>query len=55
MTAATVALAGAEVLAVADGRTPATAAATAVFRPDEPLPALRTWPAHPLCGCTWPA
>ena len=55
VTAATVALAGAEVLAVADGRTPATAAATAVFRPDEPLPALRTWPAHPLCGCTWPA
>jgi hypothetical protein len=53
VTTATVAFTAAEVLAVVDGRTPATAEATAVFRPGDPLPALRTWPAHPLCGCTW--
>jgi hypothetical protein len=53
--AAAVALAVSEVVAMIEGRVTVTGEATAVFGPGGPLPELRIWPLHPLCGCSWQA
>ena len=46
------ALAAAEILAHLDGRTPRTRGATYEVALPDVLPRLRTWAAHPDCGCT---
>jgi len=53
VTAAVAALAAAEVLAQVEGRSPATAGATATLTLAAPLPTLRRWPRQPACGCAW--
>jgi bacteriocin biosynthesis cyclodehydratase domain-containing protein len=53
VTTAVAALAAAEVLALVEGRTPATTAATASLTLASPVPTLRRWPLQPACGCAW--
>jgi bacteriocin biosynthesis cyclodehydratase domain-containing protein len=54
-TTALAALAAADVLALLEGRRPATLGATVTLSLHRPLPTVRSWPAHPACGCTWDA
>lgn len=52
---AAAALAASDVLALVEGTAPATSGATATLSLRAPLPRLRAWPRHPLCGCGWQA
>lgn len=49
------ATAATQALDALDGRcTPLTAGVSLELSLDDPVPVLRSWPAHPRCGCTWP-
>jgi bacteriocin biosynthesis cyclodehydratase domain-containing protein len=47
------ALAAADLLAEVEGRSPVTLSSTLTVSLPQPLPAARTWPVQPACGCAW--